>query len=141
MRSPEAKTEQNSRSKNGTQTGLVISTKIRKQSKVKASSKKKNLVKSSVGKNSVNDIRKYFEIASPINVKSDLAMEKFKLDGSCRNKAENNTNRCLAKKHQKILLPTHDPGLSGGCQIPRDSNEEWTGLTPNEKEKQARIPP
>ena len=137
MRSPKAKNEQNLRSKNGTRTGQVISTKVRKQSKSKSSSQKKNLVKSSAGKNSVNDIRKYFELSSPLHFKSDLAMEKSKLDGS-RMKAENNTNRCLAKKHQQILTPTYDPGLSGGCQVPRDSNEEWTGLTPSEKEKQVQ---
>ena len=118
----------------------MISTKIRKQ--IASSSKKKKIAKSLGEEKSVNDIRKYFEVASTFNnVESDLVVEKSNLHGSSRIVAENNTNQCLANEHQQLLAPTHETGLSGGCQVPRDSNNECRGLKPREREKQVQIPP
>ena len=136
LRSSESNNESKMKPRNGSQKGPVISTKIRKQ--IASSSKKKKIAKS-LGENSVNDIRKYFEVASiSNNDESDLVAEKSNLHGSSRIVAENNTNQCLANEHQQLLAPTHETGLSGGCQVPRDSN---SGLKPREREKQVQIPP
>ena len=137
-KSSEAENESKSKPRNGSQPGPVISTKVKK---LNVSSSKKKKLKSSTEIKTVNDIRKYFEKTSKFKVESDFTVEKSKLDGSWGILAENNTNQYLAKEHQQLLTPIHDNGLSVGCQVPRESNDERRGLTPNENEKQVRKPP
>ena len=135
VRSSEANNERKFKPRNGSQTRSVIATKIQKPN-LSSSKKKKVLGKSK----SVNDIRKFFEIAKPSQVKSDLAVENSDRDGSCGIKAKNNTNQGQAKEHQQLPTPTQDIGLPGRCKVPRDSNNKEIRLKPSENEKQVRIP-